>query len=91
MKGLARICKDGVDSICGGVRELEAQRLCDPGACPGRERAAWGPLSTPSWSSLKSLRLYGKNLYGKIPYRQIQTLDAPVQGRTRTIKYRRIK
>ena len=22
-KGLARICKDGVDSICAGVRELE--------------------------------------------------------------------
>ena len=25
MKGLARICKDGVDSICAGVRELEEQ------------------------------------------------------------------
>ena len=24
-KGLARICKDGVDSICAGVRELEEQ------------------------------------------------------------------
>ena len=25
MKGLARICKDGVDSISGGIRELEAR------------------------------------------------------------------
>lgn len=25
MKGLARICKDGVDSIGGGIRELEAR------------------------------------------------------------------
>ena len=24
-KGLARICKDGIDSICAGVRELEEQ------------------------------------------------------------------
>ena len=23
MKGLARICKDGIDSISGGIRELE--------------------------------------------------------------------
>lgn len=35
-KGLARICKDGVDSICAGVRELEEQgyvtraRVCNP-------------------------------------------------------------
>ena len=25
IKGLARICKDGVDSICAGVREREEQ------------------------------------------------------------------
>ena len=41
-KGLARICKDGVDSICAGVRELEEHgyvkrsarrhRVHDPGA-----------------------------------------------------------
>ena len=39
MKGLARICKDGIDSISGGIRELEA-RLSDPFACPQRKRAA---------------------------------------------------
>ena len=25
MKGLSRICKDGIDSISGGIRELEAR------------------------------------------------------------------
>ena len=47
MKGLARICKDGIDSISGGIRELEAH----------------GYLRH---------HLHRKNLYGKIPYRQIQ-------------------
>ena len=33
-KGLARICRDGVDSICATVRELAAwqHRVHDPGA-----------------------------------------------------------
>ena len=39
-KGLARICKDGVDSICAGVRELGGTRLCDPPAGPQRKRSA---------------------------------------------------
>ena len=30
MKGLARICKDGIDSISGGIRELEAHRHDQP-------------------------------------------------------------
>lgn len=36
-KGLARICKDGVDSICAGVRELEEQgyTFCDKGVSDG--------------------------------------------------------
>lgn len=41
MKGLARICKDGIDSISGGIREAGGARLSRPGACPQRERAAW--------------------------------------------------
>ena len=62
-KGLARICKDGVDSICAGVRELEEQgyvireRVRNP-------NGQLGPLSTRSWSS--PARLNGKNLNGKI-------------------------
>ena len=30
MKGLARICKDGIDSSSGGIRELEAHRHDQP-------------------------------------------------------------
>ena len=62
-KGLARICKDGVDSICAGVRELEEhgyvirQRVRNP-------TASSAPSSTPSWSS--PAHLNRKNLNGKI-------------------------
>ena len=38
-KGLARICKDGVDSICAGVRELEEHGY-DPPAGPQPQRPA---------------------------------------------------
>lgn len=41
-KGLAHICKDGVDSICAGVRGAGGSRVCGPGARPQRKRAAWG-------------------------------------------------
>ena len=40
MKGLARICKDGIDSISGGIRELEAHGYLDPCACPWCKRSA---------------------------------------------------
>ena len=30
MKGLARICKDGIDNSSGGIRELEARRHDQP-------------------------------------------------------------
>ena len=72
MKGLARICKDGIDSISGGIRELEAHGYL----IRARVRGANGQLgalsSTPFWNSLKRHHLHRKNLYGKIPYRQIQ-------------------
>ena len=71
MKGLARICKDGIDSISGGIRELEEHGYL----IRERVRGANGQLglsSTPFWSSLKSQHLHRKNLYGKIPYRQTQ-------------------
>ena len=62
-KGLARICKDGVDSICAGVRELEEhgyvirQRVRNP-------TVNSAPSSTPSWSS--PAHLNRENLNGKI-------------------------
>ena len=66
MKGLARICKDGIDSISGGIRELESHGYL----VRARSLAL---SSTPSWSSRRSRhrrpRLFGKNLYGKIQYR----------------------
>ena len=52
MKGLARICKDGIDSISGGIRELEAHRHDQP---PPREpppgtiqrHIRWRPNGSP--------------------------------------------
>ena len=70
MKGLARICKDGIDSISGGIRELEAHGYDQP---PCQNETGSSALSnTPFWNSLKRRHLHRKNLYGKIPYRQIQ-------------------
>lgn len=71
MKGLSRICKDGIDSISGGIRELEEHGYL----IRERVRGANGQLGSIEytiWSSLKSQRLHRKNLYGKIPYRQTQ-------------------
>ena len=36
MKGLARICKDGIDSISGGIRELETHGYLVARAYPGK-------------------------------------------------------
>ena len=63
-KGLARICKDGVDSICATVRELEGR-----GTSCGRGNATqtvrWAASNIPFWSSPESR----KHLNGKIPFR----------------------
>ena len=71
MKGLARICKDGIDSISGGIRELEAHGYLV--RVSATRTGSLAPSSTPSWSSRRSRhrhpRLSGKNLYGKIQYR----------------------
>lgn len=71
MKGLARICKDGIDSISGGIRELEAHGYL----VRARVRGANGQLGSIEytiWNSLKRRHPHRKNLYWKIPYRQIQ-------------------
>mgnify|MGYP005879629235 CR=1 FL=1 len=71
MKGLARICKDGIDSISGGIRELEAHGYL----IRSRVRSANGQLGSIEYTILeqpKAHHLHRKNLYGKIPYRQIQ-------------------
>ena len=67
-KGLARICRDGVDSICATVRELE-----DAGyIIRERVRTPMGgsaALSTRFWSSPGRRNLNRENLNGKIQFR----------------------
>ena len=48
MKGLARICKDGIDSISGGIRELEAHGYLVR-ARVRSETGSLAPSSTPFW------------------------------------------
>ena len=55
-KGLARICKDGVDSICATVRELEN----------ATRTVRWAASNIPFWSSRGRQML----LNGKIPFRR---------------------
>ena len=62
-KGLARICKDGVDSICAGVRELEEHGY----VIRQRVRNANGQLGAIEYTILSSpAHLNRKNLNGKI-------------------------
>ena len=61
-KGLARICKDGVDSICAGVRELEEHGY----VIRQRVRNANGQLQ--SWIILNRLPLSWENLNRKTPH-----------------------
>jgi len=71
MKGLARICKDGIDSISGGIRELEAHGYL----IRARVRGANGQLGSIEYTILEQPKAPSptqENLYGKIPYRQIQ-------------------
>ena len=71
MKGLARICKDGIDSISGGIRELEEHGYL----IRERVRGANGQLGSIEYTILeqpKEPTPHRKNLYGKIPYRQTQ-------------------
>lgn len=67
-KGLARICRDGVDSICATVRELE-----DAGyIIRERVRNANGRLGSIEytiWSSPDRRNLNRENLNGKIQFR----------------------
>ena len=62
-KGLARICKDGVDSICAGVRELEEHGY----VIRQRVRNPNGQLGAIEYTILEQpAHLNRKNLNGKI-------------------------
>jgi hypothetical protein len=61
-KGLAHICKDGVDSICAGVRELEEHGY----VVRERIRGSNGQLGAIEYTILEQPR---KNLNWKIQFR----------------------
>ena len=66
-KGLARICKDGVDSICAGVRELEEQGY----EIRERVRNPNGQLGSIEYTILEQPRP---------PERENPVLDNPILG-----------
>jgi len=78
MKGLARICKDGVDSISGGIRELEARGYL----IRERVRGANGQLGSIEYTILEQPKepapVQEKPIREK-PVQANPTLDAPVQ------------
>ena len=73
-KGLARICKDGVDSICAGVRELEEHGY----VIRQRVRNANGQLGAIEYTILEQPRP-PEPKPGK-PERENPVLDNPEQG-----------
>ena len=54
MKGLARICKDGIDSISGGIRELEAHGYL----IRARVRGANGQLGSIEYTILEQPMMF---------------------------------
>ena len=78
MKGLARICKDGVDSISGGIRELEARGYL----IRERVRGANGQLGSIEYTILEQPKEPAPVQEKPIRENPVQanpTLDAPVQ------------
>lgn len=79
MKGLARICKDGVDSISGGIRELEARGYL----IRERVRGANGQLGSIEYTILEQPKEPAPMQEKPIRENPVQaepTLDAPMQG-----------
>ena len=84
MKGLARICKDGIDSISGG------SRLSRPGARPQRERAAWlhrvHHFGAAEGAGTDARAYPGKTYTGKSNTGEAN-VGCPYSGEPRPIKY----
>ena len=79
MKGLARICKDGVDSISGGIRELEARGYL----IRERVRGANGQLGSIEYTILEQPKEPAPAQEKPIRENPVQAnpaLDAPMQG-----------
>ena len=78
MKGLARICKDGIDSISGGIRELEAHGYL----IRARVRGANGQLGSIEYTILEQPKTPSPTQENPIRENPIQAnpmLDAPIQ------------
>ena len=78
MKGLARICKDGIDSISGGIRELEAHGYL----IRSRVRSANGQLGSIEYTILEQPKAPSPTQEKPIRENPIQVkpmLDVPIQ------------
>ena len=78
MKGLARICKDGIDSISGGIRELEAHGYL----IRARVRGANGQLGSIEYTILEQPKTPSPTQEKPIRENPVQanpTLVTPVQ------------
>lgn len=79
MKGLARICKDGIDSISGGIRELEAHGYL----IRERIRNENGQLGSIEYTILEQPKppapIQGVPILEN-PIQAVPTLDTPMQG-----------
>ena len=79
MKGLARICKDGIDSISGGIRELEAHGYL----IRERIRNENGQLGSIEYTILEQPKPPAPMQEPPIlenPIQAVPTLDVPMQG-----------
>ena len=78
MKGLAYICKDGIDSISGGIRELEAHGYL----IRARVRGANGQLGSIEYTILEQPKAPSPTQEKPIRENPVQAnpmLDAPIQ------------
>ena len=78
MKGLARICKDGIDSISGGIRELEARGYL----IRARVRNENGQLGSIEYTILEQPKAPSPTQEKPIRENPVQAnpmLDAPIQ------------
>ena len=78
MKGLARICKDGIDSISGGIRALEAHGYL----IRSRVRSANGQLGSIEYTILEQPKAPSPTQEKPIRENPVQAnpmLDAPIQ------------
>ena len=78
INGLARICKDGIDSISGGIRELEAHGYL----IRARVRGANGQLGSIEYTILEQPKALSPTQEKPIRENPVQVnpmLDAPIQ------------